>query len=112
MKISVNSTKNYTIKGSVFCDELTDEQLKTLGVEVQERCQIIEVEGEYSVDWDDDIPMVAVEYLTLVHGDKTLDLKEDDYNYDTVCNDIEQESDSDWYADRMSDAADYYMSDN
>lgn len=110
MKIRLTSSKNYTVKGWLFDDELTEKQLTKLGLEKKDQAQIVYLEGEYSVDWDDDIPMVAIEYLQLVNGDKILDLKESEYNYDTLCNEIEQESDSDWYADRMSDASDYYGS--
>lgn len=65
--------------------------------------------GEFSVEWDDDIPLVAIDYLRCAQTDvdylKVLDPNE----IELICQEIEETGPVlDWVADKEAALCDYY----
>jgi hypothetical protein len=74
--ISLNKVGSYDFIGIINALELTDDQLAELGLirETNDDLeQLIEVIGDFSIEWDDDIPMPQIDMVTLVgaNTDKT-----------------------------------------
>lgn len=60
--IHITKVKGYTYTGYILDSELTDDQLKALGLTRDSEYQNeIPVEGDFFVDWDDDIAMPQIE---------------------------------------------------
>lgn len=75
----------------------------------------VEVEGDFSVEWDDDIPLVRISYVLaksesgneLTIYDENLDSAVEQYDAYEIEQLIEQDGDSsEWMADAMAMAAD------
>lgn len=95
--------KNYSFKLDLG-DLILPEHAKALNIEEGEQATI---EGEFSVAWDDDIPMVQIEDIFLCNGEEVIKLSDSDVNIDEICNIIEYQGDSgDWFEDRLSAAMD------
>ena len=62
--------------------------------------------GEYSVDWDDDIPMISVDNCFTEAGGLVLRI-----DYDDLALQIEDTQQDYWYEDRIAAAADNYYED-
>lgn len=66
--IKITGVKGYSYTGYILDSELTDDQLKCLGLKRDaEYVSEIYVEGDFVLDWDDDIPMPQIENCQ-VHG--------------------------------------------
>lgn len=70
--ITITQVKGYTFKGIISNTELSDKDLETLGLNRDGQSDI-EVEGEFVLEWDDDIPMPQIEnvYLLGAYNGKT-----------------------------------------
>ena len=117
MKLVIENlkVKGYTFTGHIFAADLSAEELKRLEVDTTQfewGDQPIDVEGEFHVEWDDDIPMV---YVDAVYAQAPNDpssnfyivLDEDRVDYDALSQEIESHDNGDWQADRIASAMDY-----
>lgn len=84
-------------------------------LELKAGVEQVEVEGEFSVEWDDDIPLVRVSYVLarnengneLTIYDEDLESAVEQYDAYNIEQLIEQDGDSsEWMADAMAMAAD------
>lgn len=65
--IHITAVKGYTYTGYILESELTDDQLTALGLQRDNEYQNeIPVEGDFVVDWDDDIPMPQIENCQVI----------------------------------------------
>ena len=70
--------------------------------------ETINVVGEYSIRWDDDIPMPFMHGLLAYEDDVTFDISEDLYNVERVEDAISNSGyDSEWAEDRAGSMSDY-----
>lgn len=119
--IYLKQVNNYTFEGFITENQLSDEQLKTLGlVRTLKNDAKIEAIGEFEVEWDDDIPMPVITETIALLGPNispndsiryTLDLDTLQCNYEQLEDEISKHESTDWYADRQAyyaDMADFY----
>jgi hypothetical protein len=67
LNVKVTGVKGYSYTGYILDSELTDEQLKCLGLKRDaEYVSEIAVEGDFIVEWDDDIAMPQIENCQLI----------------------------------------------
>lgn len=123
--MSIYKTENLIIdeiKGSSFKFELdqdlTEEHLEALGLKEQ-LGHAYTIEGDYSLEWDDDIPNVVLGSLYISLDDRNspfieIDL-DDCYNNKSLIFDgyeiealLAEQDNNDWYADRQADLTDSY----
>lgn len=65
--IHITGVKGYSYTGYILDSELTDSQLETLGLKRDaEYINEIQVEGDFVLNWDDDIPMPQIENCQLI----------------------------------------------
>ena len=65
--IRITGVKGYSYTGYILDSELTDEQLNCLGLKRDaEYVSEIAVEGDFVLEWDDDIPMPQIENCQLI----------------------------------------------
>lgn len=65
--VKITGVKGYSYTGYILDSELTDEQLKCLGLTRDaEYVSEIAVEGDFVVEWDDDIAMPQIENCQLI----------------------------------------------
>lgn len=143
MKLTLLKINTSTIEGYIAQDQLTDKQLKALGLKQDSQFeQEVKFIADIVVNWDDDQPLVQIETLSLFgaldgttsygptgenetyqdnHGmlvykaiwsdtpnNFTLELKDNEYNYDELCDDAQENGPiQDWYADRQASMIDY-----
>ena len=119
--VVIYQTKNLSynkIKSYEFSFELDQnlllKHLKALGLNSQpDFC--LRVEGEFSVDFDDDIAMPQIESLFIVNGDSHIEIPlERLFNTKVLLFDghaiedlIAETDDGSWYQDRLEAAADH-----
>lgn len=81
--------------GYVYADQLTAKQLNKLHMSSFEDqdgyCFEVNAFVDYSVQWDEDIPMVTIEEVTLSYGNTFLTLSENEYDYDDLSIKLEQD---------------------
>lgn len=110
MKVYITKVKNSSFEGYVYDDALPKKYQEEFELEPnREFTEEIKVEGEYSVEWDDDIPMPVVENVYLSNGNKDIEMNLDDLG--NTLFDIEEEiaqsgMDSSWEEDRIGRLAD------
>lgn len=61
LNVNITKVKGYSYTGYILDSELSDSQLETLGLKRDEYQNEILVEGDFVVEWDDDIPMIQIE---------------------------------------------------
>ena len=67
LNVVITGVKGYTYTGYILDSELTDDQLTALGLKRDaEYHNEIPVEGDFVLDWDDDIPMPQIENCQLI----------------------------------------------
>ena len=67
--VNITSIKSYEFKGTISDDQLTDSQLESLGLKRDsEYINDVDVEGCFSIEWDDDIPMPVIDSCFIVGG--------------------------------------------
>lgn len=111
MKFRIEKFKSSSFIGSVSDEHLSSKYQNLLDVDLnQEFSNEIKFEGEYTVQWDDDIPMPVIESLYLDNGNKYIEVNLDDIDevYDLEEQISQSGLDSDWEADKFGDMADYY----
>ena len=116
--ISSFSVKDYSFKATLD-QSLLKKHLKALGL-VQDLEVVYELQGEFSIEWDDDIPMPVLECLYIVNPLKPDDSIEIDLDrcfnhkyllfdgYDIEDRIANSGLDLDWCSDREASLADYY----
>lgn len=90
-----------------YCDELTEEQITKLRLEITDKVQKVQLEGEYSVIYDSGFMDVSIDYLKLVNGDNEVIVKSTEYDYDTLCEEILEKDNS---PTEIYSSEDYYDS--
>lgn len=95
IKLFLEKATGFEFKATVYEGELTDEHLQLLGLQRDEDWEReFEVYGDYTVEWDVDIPMVTIQNVTVFNNEdykKNFDLNLDDIvNYDELCQQIEE----------------------
>ena len=111
IEIHYEGQKNYEFEAYVYANDLNKEcvaWLAKLGCKIDERDEeTFKVVGEFSVYFDDDIPMTEVESICLSYGSEYLHIDEFDIDTDKLCEDIAEHGDAcDWAADKMADDGD------
>lgn len=114
INITITKIRSYGFEGYCNSDQLTDLQLKGLGLywtKIKNENIEIKVEGSFEVtDYDlgEHYFEIAISDLCLVVSDENfLYLDETSYNYDYLCYNIVNESSSDLYVDIVSSQIDY-----
>ena len=64
--VKITGVKGYSYTGYILDSELTDCQLKALGLKRDEYHNEILVEGDFVLEWDDDIPMPQIENCQVI----------------------------------------------
>lgn len=108
IQIDISKIKTSEFQGTVDIECLSTEQLEALGINPNEP-EVYQVEaiGEYDVEWDDDIPMVQVETVSLWNGAICLDLNSNQFDHESIEDEIGRSGlDSDWASDRDASRGD------
>lgn len=107
--ICITKIKGYSFTGD-FDGEVSAEHLKLLGLDNQPE-KVLLIEGDYSIEWDDDIAMPQIESIFLINPDdasKYVRLNFDDVDTESLEETIsDSDLSSDWECDRMAEAADW-----
>lgn len=111
LKIKLSKVNKYEFEGYVEDQDLTSEQLKTLKHVVDPKhVEELAVYGSFSVNQEDyETFYVHIDDVSVFSADekKHFDLKEEQFNYDELCQEIENSGhDIDWQADAMARQAD------
>lgn len=110
MKFHITKFRTSSFEGNVLDENLPQKYKDLLEVDPnQELTNEIKFEGEYSVEWDDDIPMPIVDSLWLDNGNKSVDVNLDDLGNELF--ELEEQIsqsgyDGDWEADRIASIGD------
>lgn len=103
MKVKINKDARYEFEGLVFDYSLTADQQAILG-DVGE----LDIAGDYTVEWDDDIPMVMVESVYLINNGKEIEVT-DDSLLDLIADAIQERDDGSWAEDALGSRIDRAM---
>lgn len=108
--------ENVTVKGSEFSGQciLGPDDTRLLSLLGQKLAPgeffAVDISGEFSLDWDDDIAMVMLDSVCITYEGRTIDLVPDDCDFSAIEAVIEEHGDhSNWEEDRMSSRIDDYM---
>lgn len=107
MDIQDLKIKGYNFSALISADELSDADVKILGAEPNE---LLEVHGNFTIEWDDDTPLVSIDSAHVFNGSKDVPVDdlvgpELEYMIDRSGND------SHWLADRAAALTDHYYDD-
>ncbi len=110
MKFRIEKFKSSSFIGSVLDEHLPSKYRDLVDADPNpEFTNEIQFEGEYTIEWDDDIPMPIIESLYLDNGNKSIEINLDDIGNEVY--DLEEQIsqsglDSDWEVDKYSSMAD------
>jgi len=110
MRFHITKFKGNSFEGNVLDEHLPKKYQDELGIDPErEFTNEIKIEGEYFIQWDDDIPMPVIESLSLNNGNKYIDVNLDDLGNELF--DLEEQIsqaglDSEWEEDRISSSID------
>lgn len=110
MKINItNVNGSYEFTGYILDENLSDKYLKFFEIDPnRDGCDEIKVSGEFSIEWDEEIPNVMVDYVVFSNGNKEIDVNLDDLNLEEIAEKITNKSNyMDWAADRISSQSDF-----
>lgn len=103
MKVHDVTVKGYYFQGWVYKTDLPELVQSLFSFETE----TVDVEGEFHIEWDDDIVQVYIDYVMTTQDQVFHELQVDIDNLQEV---IENDSDRqhDWLVDKISSAADSY----
>jgi hypothetical protein len=89
--------KGYSFKGLIYASDLPPEDTDYLAAEDSE---LLEVEGDFDVHWDDNCPMVEVTSAYVYNGDRSIELPEEWFEDLSLI--LESFDDGTWETDHLS----------
>lgn len=106
IKLNVNKIRSSSANATLYYDQVDESTWKawTETVGVDSEIISMDVDVDYSIEWDDDIPIVCVESVTVVNtkdGTKWVDIT-DLVNLEDTENQILELDDGSWDEDRLA----------
>lgn len=101
IELTITRVSPSSFEGEIFASEI--------GLDTGSEDMLLNFYGEYSVYFDDDIPLVEIENVVVEFAGRDYVLEPHNYDYDACCEWIEQKGPLlDWLADRQAAFCDYY----
>jgi hypothetical protein len=103
LKIKNVKVKKYEFVGEVSIHDLSKEQLEKLKIDIDTaHSDEVEAYGEFTVKFDGDSPCVTVDGCSLEGAQGlTLELADNEYDQDTLADEITEHDDGHWYQDYL-----------
>lgn len=108
MKINISKVKNYSFEGTILDEHLSQKYLEYFEVDPnRDYTDEIKVDGEFTIEWDDDIPNVIVENLTFDNGNKYIEVDLDEVSTQDLEDQIQEYDNGSWAEDKIASQSDY-----
>lgn len=105
MKVHIATVKQYEFEGIWFDPKLEEGQLQAFNL--LNAPGELEVQGDYHIEWDNDIPCVYLDGVYAYYNREWIPLDEDQISYNDIVSQIESKGDYvAWTDDRMAALAD------